>query len=681
MIAALLALAGHVSGHDGAQAARQDVLNGFAALDKPIGIAEYAVPARTLCADLGKLSGVRLSCDGPITEDLVVLVVKPRPAREILEKVATTFGWRWLPDGSGLRLSPTEAFSHLAATGRYEILAAEAARRQQAAKDLIAQMHSQNVAALQKEMQALQAKIQAGMQGGVADPDAWREQTDRQAQILQRFNPATTVALAAFAELDVEQAVRLYDHRLIVGSSPRPLEVAMGRRAETEFETCIPSLQKAPEPAADSGVMYTPLWGFGEVTGADVELDAWDHAGVVLRSESGPEVDWAQVSLPSPKPLPLPPLATALRTALSNDTTNDNELPPSTSPDGGDPLSFYGRWLAGVARRLDCDVVSDAYDTYQTFSDVQRFESKLPGFRGAGFEPVLDGGWLTVRNRQWPRYREEQAPRDLLRQLDAPIDVLPLDERAAIASRFTVPQLKSPLVGISPNDYWFFRFWNSLSPPLRDSLRAGKKMRLVDLPESAIDYLYEVGEQPVDTKLRSASFSWGGSGAFSEPDFVDYQQILNRIRPQDDPNGSDGFSLEWPPRNHDFGRIYPSGTDPSASVWMQVADVTGLMDSDSRQFFAPGDLAGGFSSDAPATHPTAVPDVKHLKLTHSRAYRLHIGIGDGFEIQADAQETTVGDDIANDPGKWPKDLRDRIQKRIDLQRMFSGVFIPQTPPP
>jgi hypothetical protein len=650
-----------------------------ARLDKPVGITEWATTAPKVCADLAKLTGAPISCDPSLRDDLLVLVVKHRPAREIMAKIAGTFGWQFLPVEGGYRLTPTEGFVRRVGAGRAQVLAEEGERLQAAIREYIATIRKQDSSALRKQMQELQ---QAMMSHSAVPMDAddpaspWKKMNE----LGQRLNPVTLIALSALSDLSRDQIGQLVDRRIVAAVEPVPLEISIGAEGAKAVTDCIETLKNPPANSGDfGGNAYTLSIGSSfpqppdtrrDVLTAVVQLDSWTQVNANLITKEGVIASQASISLPKPKFPPLSDFSLPLSQALLATPTEASGASASTKPDAeADELAPFAQWLDGAARKLNCDVVSDAYDDYYRSLMTRKLTAaRLTDARNDGFDPTIEGGWLTNRNRKWPRYREEQAPRDILRALGSPIELHSLDEQAAIASRFTVAQVQSPLAPIGLTDYWFYRFWTELLPPVREALRAGKHVRLRDLPDSVVALLYELGESPSEDSPIDENY--GQIGVFAEGEFVNYDRLLTQTHPE--PGGDFPPSSAFVPRLNDFAVLYPAQIDPESTVWIQRAEIPAIFDADGPVVYAPGDIA---------TAQEEPFDINaHLKLAQAHALRFHFELKKGVDVRQDVSELTVGEDITHDRTKWPADILDRIRKRKEFEKAMQGPGN-TTPPP
>jgi hypothetical protein len=80
--------------------AQEAVLN-EAALQKPITVWQRLASLAEVLQDIRKQTGVPLRCQDALRDTKLTVYVQNRPAREVLEQVASLFGWRWRRDEDG----------------------------------------------------------------------------------------------------------------------------------------------------------------------------------------------------------------------------------------------------------------------------------------------------------------------------------------------------------------------------------------------------------------------------------------------------------------------------------------------------------------------------------------------------------------------------------------------------
>jgi len=604
-----------------------------ARLAAPIQIVEYAAAAPRVCADLAKLTGTSITCDPALKDDLVVLVVKERPAKEIMAKLGATFNWDWVPDGAGYRLKPSRDFLDRASHGRDSILRRDGHLMQAEARRLLAEKKN----------------------GELAETDF-----------------SSRLVLTELAGLDDDSLTRLYDHRFVAASSPGPLETGFTDAAREIERHIIENGSGNPAfpemPPAEEGSSKPA--SFSEIL---IQFKSVDTPSVVYLNSAGRGIPANGSYTFDLVKSPINPISNDfLSAALSTHPTDLDGLPSETSEGPSEPLEFYARWSAAIAKKLGVDLVGDAYDLDSELS-TSTSDAQIKRL----LKPTLESGWLTNRHPDWPRFRKEQLPRDILNFFAGHGTTDPLDTRAAVAARITEAQLNSPLLPLDRRTYWFYIVWNALPEGMKDALFAGKPLDFHDLPSPVIQALYELGDTV--TARVTNSISWGGDGPFDEPEFRDYANIVSTFLPNSTP-AKDAYVPKRPSpiQLTDFAHAYPYRLGKDAKIWAQTSSIPSVYDADSSTVCMPGALANSADGFGRAT---SLSD--NLKLATTRAVRLHFVLEPGVEIQLDGSETTLGRSLKSDRTDWPADLVDRIDKRSAFNFWIVGQLsgLSAAPPP
>jgi hypothetical protein len=111
--------------------AQETVLNDDA-LQKPITVWQRLASLAEVLQDIRNQTGVPLRCQDALRETKLAVYVQNRPAREVLEQVASLFGWRWRrdEDGSYVLYLPDETRRALERAQRDDRAATERALRE-----------------------------------------------------------------------------------------------------------------------------------------------------------------------------------------------------------------------------------------------------------------------------------------------------------------------------------------------------------------------------------------------------------------------------------------------------------------------------------------------------------------------------------------------------------------------
>lgn len=530
-------------------------------LTRAVTLQELAAPARDLCADLGKAAGFDLTCDARIKNDLVILGVKQRPVGEVMTKIATTFGWVWQPNGNGFRLTPTPEFVRKAKDGRREILIRDGHRLQALAQERMKEAGTRNSEAWQKEVEHLSEAIPEG------DPFSpkGRAMQARLEEVTGFAEGSMAPLYTMIGALTDEQLVRIATERLSFSTDPGPLQMPMPASVRKSVDALLAKDTFLGEDAKNVKQVSVALGG-----GGAMHLRFIDAHGNVF---DPPSHDQELPFLPN---LPHPPLSAALKKTLGQREILDASF-------NQEPLSQYAGWLVKVAETANASVVADAYDWYPSpFGDSSgSAEEWLDKLAPIGF--TMEDGWIRGRAYDWPRWREEQAPREIVTGLSNGFEALTLDEKAALVARLTRTQLESPILILNKPDFYFYHFWAEAPASLRQALMAGRSVPISALPPAGLVLLDQGVAQMGDTETFRGS---PDAGFANEPELGSPPEVQQ----------SEEFFTE----PADFASLYPRGLAPNASVSGLVLQFPALSFGDSG-FFSPEQLAGMVTMPADPT--------------------------------------------------------------------------------
>jgi len=497
-------------------------------LAAPIQVTEFAATAPQLCADISRLAGVPIDCNPQLKDDLVVLVVKSRPAREIMAKIASTFDWEWQPKGAGYRLEPSPHFQRDAAHGRE--------------RDLLRQVRALKKVASQQ----------------LAELPKVDEKNPEETQ-------SRRVALIALRELPEDDLVRLADYRLVLSATPGPLELPMPDSVRSEADTLLDIKRSLVAKEGSTSPPRDSSPGF--LTHLLVSFSAWGSIEIVYLDDLERAtsyrigLDLVKETPPKPESSLQPVTEDAFRAGSRREIDKTKE-----------PLEAFGWCLMDMAQRLSVDVVSDAYDPYLR---QDRWEKGKEVFTAQEKMPLrTEGGWLVNRAPNWPRLREEQVPRAAIHYFAKDDEQHTIDDSARMAPQLTLAQLDSPLFPLSQPKYGFYVLLNSLSAfskPGRQTILVG------DLPSAAIDYLCSSASP---NNPLSEFFDVLHRSFFGEPEFTPLTLSAALAFVPRMPDAFPGFA-------HTYTRLVAR----QAQVSIQCETLPSVYDSDRKSICSPSDLS------------------------------------------------------------------------------------------
>ncbi|MCH8273861.1 MAG: hypothetical protein IH851_03645 [Armatimonadetes bacterium] len=485
-----------------ASACAQAQFEGDARLEKAVSVRAEAETVRVVLKRLSEDIGVRLAASGALEDDLIVLLAKDRPAREILTIIAEHFDWTWKKEDDGYRLYQTVSsrreeqwqletlivrpYLEAQKRARERLEEAGKAEREQVEKEIewleeayAEQRRGRNVITQGSEIDRLRRKITELR--ALLDP--WTRCADT---FLLSLGPSR------FLELDRRQ-------RLVFALRPTPSQYALPIRQSELAELIVAAVayreDRIRQIEESSGRTPTGVRRFSAADVAnvritvsfpnlysrpsadfDIRVEMFDADGVRLTASRGfdlepyrrPRYGWDLLE-EAPKReknrLDDTPATVELRVLLDRQDQYGNlrvilearaAFLKGTSD--RDPLTGYGTLLTAIAEGGDTAIIADVYDYHSLASGGIRVEKTTVGdlldtVCGAmRADWRLDGGWVKVRTREWPLYRYATVPRRLLlgtRDLYLKQVGITLDQAAAVAAGVNDYQADSPvLVGI-----------------------------------------------------------------------------------------------------------------------------------------------------------------------------------------------------------------------------------------
>lgn len=594
-------------------------------LAKAIPMAVYAEPLARVVADLSKEIGVPLFTEERLREELVVLVTKPRPARETMQALARHFGWKWSPASSGgYRIEPTETFARRA-NGGYALEVLPNMRKARAkAAAVVTELQKLTPAEIRKARESMAVPVAEG-----DSLDAVKEWVQR-AKFTMQANPLALPAARTIAALSDDQLLSNVTRRIVFSSDPGPLAVAMTNRVRTEVVNALPIVAemaaKAHERDPENG--FAP---FAPSQVREVRFEVRDPGAVAITLIGPTRHVLYEDNLVLPRdsqPAPALSLPKPVEDAISQIS-----LPP-TKPNG-EPLLRYAQFLGMVAKVTGDDLIADAYDSYLSVvpSDgSQKVEAKRWASR---FDVAQAGGWVTFRAKAWPMFRAFTVPRTVLAKLgERDVRLLTLDEKTLFATLLSKEQVRSSLIGWPTDAYRFYRFWAEVSPALRNALLSGESVPLQRLPASVHEYLYEYG-------AHGDAFEKVGSSLFEEPEFA-----------SPSPSGAEPGKVD-----RDYAGIFSKWLAPSASLSLRVARIPGIYLDKYKDIVGPSMLT---ELDSGELSEEDFKDFGSTRLGTALAMEFRFYARPGVTYLCREANVEVGRETKLDRLGWPEELVKRI---------------------
>jgi len=654
-------------------------------------VRELVVSARTLCTDLGKTWGVPLTCDERISDDLVILVSKPRSLAELMSKVSEHFAWKWTPVGDGYRLDPTPEFLKEARYGRAEWILQNLAPLREKAKQDLTEMAGQDDDARNAEIEALNKKLEGHEE---EQTDAVSQLRLRMQHLENRGNRMALPILKTVALLTDAQLVQMFDEPLFLSSEPGPLEAKLPQAAVQAVGPLIQRLesQRRAQEEAQKKAFKDQIFLEGGLRGGLMGAMAPPREASILRvvlndsysargrlvTNKGEVVLIDQMTLPSSNDQEAErPFSPGLKAALLT------KYPSDPVDKQADPIVPFAQWLARVGDKVGKDVISDANDLYPYFAPFNVADKDSRTSLLSGLACRESNGWLEVRDPAWAKYRDELCPRNLLPSMRESLDLMPLNDRAAVVSKLTIAQIASPCVRVDAQDYRFLKAWQATAETTKTALRAGRKVPLGAFAPEVLDYLKNCQSSWDDAITRGGVYAnysggTGGGGCFEEPEF-------NPATPPA-PDIDDPRAVLSPPevsREMLFAAIYPRFVDPKGYASIQIATIPGIFDATAGESLGPHDLMSPSTMEERGWEQEQWGELMGHELHPAsiQAIRVSFVINKDLTLYYKTMVTTYEPRKISDPTTWPPALVARVkvheQKRAQEEQEFRGG----TPPP
>jgi len=582
---------------------------------------ENAVPASTFVADVAKVTGTTLTCDSRIRDDLVLVVTRSRPVRETMQAVASHFDWRWVAVGpDAFKLEPSDEWARKARGGIPGEMAVDWQRARAKAQETASELSKID---LQKvEADAVRIGLAAGEeQGGFY-------------QLIAKCNPVAPLVARTLAGLTDAQFASLRNRRIVMSTSPSPLELPMPAAVQSALPGAVAKLAALNKRMVATHLVQEGAFRAEDVTEVRFDIRRGSSAEYVFLGAGRQILYKASSMIPTPPRATLAPMASNIQDAIKA----QKEV-PEWDAEPSEPLKGFCQLAAGVAKKLDCDLVGDAYDSYVRFKQD-------PATWHATSQLTTTEGWLKLRSRRWIILRNQTVPRHVWASLGGAMPAnLSLDEKAQFILKLESEQTRSPLVGWLPGDVAFYRFWAAASPTLRAALRAGKRIPLAQLPGEAHEYLY--------LQDASSSNNWLDEYFFEEPEFEE-----NKPEEAVD-NGV--------PIDTDYAGLYPRWLGPDSSLSLLTGSVPALYLPGIRWLLPPGILTVTPEELRELEEEPAMKGIKP-RLVNATPMRFRFSIVPGTTVDRKEVQYRIGEETSFDPSTWPKELVARVKGAMERSR-------------
>ncbi|MER3414412.1 MAG: hypothetical protein C4341_09340 [Armatimonadota bacterium] len=375
----------------------------------------------TLLDDLSNRTGVRLTADASVKEDLIVLRVKNVAAREVMERVASHFDWSWRAEDGGYVLFQSKEQKEREQKAYAEQLLLPLQRSQEAMRKWLPSIErdfEQNRARLREARERFR-------QVSPPNPE-WGELYDEVERLEGIATPVALYTARLFLSINDEQYEQMIERGcLVFALTPTAAQwrVPQGLR------------DQAREVAADLGLDTTGVTSFEVIVAFSHNEDSIysaeslpvDHADIAVLDSSGRVVATQTVFLPdvflnNVGQRVIPHSDDRLRGRIIRSEAFD-ELVATGWPgtrrrlaseslaylargSNVPPMRGYGRLAVLVADALDLNLLADAHALWGPPSEALRMR-EADILVGGLFRDTwqLEDGWINARSSTWAVYR------------------------------------------------------------------------------------------------------------------------------------------------------------------------------------------------------------------------------------------------------------------------------------
>jgi hypothetical protein len=443
----------------------QAVLDAEPKLAVAVTLTSAAESVLSVCKHLSDKTGAQIEPSKALADDLVILYADAIPARDLMSRLASHFGWTWTRDGTILRLTQSEDSKKAESASMRESILRGYRSSQAVARKALADAAKSDPEATAKRIAELDAQI-ANLSGDPAgdtefDPVKYKQIAplyEERARLLEQSDPAIALANTVFASLSDDKLLELDRRgRLVFSYRPTQWQYPFTQESAKMADRLIASLSRPPRlqdsPSVEGegvSVPASPPLDPRRVGTVRVELvsrsgrtfaPATASANVVVIARDGSILDsnsafLSQGSEDVETP-PTGPTKTRLDEPLQAPADLKQELSPTTMgpqaffkkisqflTQGGrtDPLAPQAQVLCRIAAVAKVNLIADAYDSHLAVMAESGFTGNSAAAlfnsysRMAQAVWTLDGNWVSVRTRDWALARAGTVPRDIVFQ-------------------------------------------------------------------------------------------------------------------------------------------------------------------------------------------------------------------------------------------------------------------------
>ncbi|HWP31272.1 MAG TPA: hypothetical protein VNK96_06080 [Fimbriimonadales bacterium] len=206
-------------------------------LDKPVTIRADVAQIAVVAGELTKQLGISIEISPKLRDELVILYAKERPAKEVLHRLASHFGWEWEKTARGYRLVQFPSSEAEEKRLLDESLLKRMKTYQEQAKKELERISKTNKEEIEKKLEEIRKKIdeiENQAPEGEESPEAFRSRWailrplyEEQRALEERINPYNRLVYSLIVSLSPQQLLELERrHRLVFSTRPTRAQYA-----------------------------------------------------------------------------------------------------------------------------------------------------------------------------------------------------------------------------------------------------------------------------------------------------------------------------------------------------------------------------------------------------------------------------------------------------------------------